>query len=142
MIVEKYVVNTCIIDNNPVYVYGFKKIINLKGLSNHITHFSNGNEAIMHLKNPVNANNLPDVIFLDISMPVMDGWEFMKEYAEIKSQLGKKISIYMISSSIDASDIDRAKKIPDVIDYIFKPVDVNKLKEIFNSLRGISPAVS
>lgn len=95
----------------------------------------------MHLKNPVNANNLPDVIFLDVRMPVMDGWEFMKEFAEIKSQLGKKISIYMISSSIDASDIDRAKKIPDVIDYIFKPVDVNRLEEIFSNLRGI-PAVS
>jgi CheY-like chemotaxis protein len=141
MIVEKYSVNVCIIDNNPVYVYGFKKIISLRSLSKHITHFCNGKEAIMHLKNPVNANNLPDVIFLDVRMPVMDGWEFMKEFAEIKSQLGKKISIYMISSSIDASDIDRAKKIPDVIDYIFKPVDVNRLEEIFSNLRGI-PAVS
>jgi CheY-like chemotaxis protein len=116
MIVEKYSVNACIIDNNPVYVYGFKKIISLKGLSKHITHFNNGNEAIVYLKDPLNANNLPDVIFLDVRMPVMDGW--------------------------DASDIDRAKKIPDVADYIFKPVEVNRLKEIFNNLRGINPAVS
>jgi CheY-like chemotaxis protein len=142
MIVEKYSVNACIIDNNPVYVYGFKKIISLKGLSKHITHFNNGNEAIVYLKDPLNANNLPDVIFLDVRMPVMDGWEFMKEFAEIKPQLGKKIAIYMISSSSDASDIDRAKKIPDVADYIFKPVEVNRLKEIFNNLRGINPAVS
>lgn len=140
MVGEKYSVNACIIDNNPVYAYGFKKIISSKGLSKHITHFSDGNEAITHFKNPVNAHNLPDIIFLDVSMPVMDGWEFMKEFAEIKSQLGKKISIYMVSSSIDAIDIDRAKKIPDVIDYIFKPVEIDRLKEIFKSLRGI-PAV-
>jgi CheY-like chemotaxis protein len=75
MIVEKIPVNACIIDNNKTYVYGFKKNNNHKKLSSQVTNFSNGSEAIAYLKNPLNANNLPDLIFLDIDMPVMDGWD-------------------------------------------------------------------
>ena len=136
MIVEKIPVNACIIDNDKTYVYGFKKLITIKKLSSEVTNFSNGSEAIAHLINPLNANNLPDLIFLDISMPIMDGWEFMKEFAEIKSQLGKKISIYMLSSSTDRWDIDRAKNISDVTGYISKPVDMCRLTEIFNSIHN------
>lgn len=135
MIVEKSDVSACIIDNDPIYVYGFKKQIDLKGLSSQITNFSNGSHAISWLKDPLNAANLPDVIFLDINMPLMDGWEFMKEFAEIKSQLGKKISIYMLSSSTNLNDIHRAKNIVDVADYMLKPVNGQQLTEIFGRLQ-------
>lgn len=138
MIVPAPLVNACIIDNNKIYAYGFKKLLSIKDLSNQITHFSNGSEAIAHLKDPGNAYNLPDIIFLDLSMPVMDGWEFMKEFEEIKSQLGKKIFVYILSSSIDSHDVDRAKSIPSVSGYIFKPVDVPRLQEIFKNLQGIA----
>ena len=138
MIISSPPVNACIIDNNEIYVYGFKKLLSIKDLSNRVTDFSNGNEAIRHLKDPDNAHNLPDIIFLDISMPVMDGWEFMKEFEEIKSQLGKKISVYILSASIDSHDIDRAKNIASISDYIFKPVDVHRLQEIFKDLHGIA----
>jgi CheY-like chemotaxis protein len=138
MIIPTSAVNTCIIDNNKIYAYGFKKLLSIKDLSNQVTHFDNGSEAIAHLRDPDNAQNLPDIIFLDLSMPVMDGWEFMKEFEEIKSQLGKKISVYILSSSIDSHDIDRAKNIPSISDYIFKPVDVQRLQEIFKDLRGIA----
>jgi len=138
MIIPAPAVNAYIIDNNKIYVYGFKKLLSIKDLSNQVTHFNNGSEAIAHLRDPDNAQNLPDIIFLDLSMPVMDGWEFMKEFEEIKSQLGKKISVYILSSSIDSHDIDRAKNIPSISDYIFKPVDVQRLEEIFKDLRGIA----
>jgi CheY-like chemotaxis protein len=138
MIVPSPAVNACIIDNNNIYVYGFKKLLSIKDLSKQVTHFSNGSEAITHLKDPGNAHNLPDIIFLDISMPVMDGWEFMKEFEEIKSQLGKKISVYILSASIDSHDIDRAKNISSISDYIFKPIDFEQLKEIFKGLQGVA----
>ena len=138
MIIPSSAVNACIIDNSKIYVYGFKKLLSIKDLSNRVTDFSNGNEAIRHLKDPGNACNLPDIIFLDINMPVMDGWEFLKEFEEIKSQLGKKISVYILSASIDSHDIDRAKNITSISDYIFKPVDVQLLQEIFKDLQGIA----
>lgn len=122
----------CLIDDDQIYTFGFKKLINLKGFNSKVINFRDGEQAIMWIKTRLNSALLPDVIFLDINMPNMDGWEFMKEFAEIKSQLGKKITIYMLSSSIDLNDIYRAKNILDVEDYIFKPVNGHQLIEILN----------
>lgn len=122
----------CLIDDDQIYTFGFKKLINLKGFNSKVINFRDGEQAIMWIKTRLNSALLPDVIFLDINMPNMDGWEFMKEFAEIKSQLGKKITIYMLSSSIDLNDIYRAKNILDVEDYIFKPVNGHQLTEILN----------
>ena len=93
--------------------------------------FYNGKEAIDFLINPENQNQLPDIIFLDINMPVMDGWGFMESFVKIKPQLGKKITIYMVSSSINQDDINRAKGISDVTDYVIKPISQDTLVELF-----------
>ncbi|MDN3581289.1 response regulator [Mucilaginibacter flavus] len=136
MAAEKDEVRICLIDDDQTFTFGFKKLINLKGLSSSLLSFNNGDQAFQWLKNPFNRRQLPDVIFLDINMPVMDGWEFMREFAELKSQLGKKIAIYVLSSSIDLNDIYRAKKIADINDYIFKPVNEFQLSEIVNCLQN------
>jgi YesN/AraC family two-component response regulator len=135
MTAEQGPVGVCLIDDDQVYTFGFKKLINLKGLNSRVINFSDGYQAITWLTNSLNNHNLPDVIFLDINMPNMDGWDFMREFAEIKSQLGKKITIYMLSSSIDLNDIYRAKKIADVADYIFKPINEYQLNAIFSVFR-------
>lgn len=121
----------CVIDDDKIYVYGLKKLINIKQLCSNLIEFPNGKEAIDFLANPENINSLPDIIFLDINMPVMDGWDFMESYAKIKPQLGKKIIVYMVSSSINDDDILRAKKISDISDYVIKPVNADKLIELF-----------
>jgi CheY-like chemotaxis protein len=90
MNVEKDAVRVCLIDDDQIYAFGFKTLIKLKGLNSQVANISDGSKAITWLKNSLNRDNLPDVIFLDINMPVMDGWEFMHEFAEIKPQLGKK----------------------------------------------------
>ncbi|OCX52458.1 transcriptional regulator [Mucilaginibacter sp. PPCGB 2223] len=122
----------CVIDDDKIYVYGLKKLISIKQLCPNLIEFENGKLAIDFLANPENQATLPDIIFLDINMPVMDGWDFMDNYVKIKPQLGKKITVYMISSSISNEDIDRAKSISDVSDYLIKPVSPNKLIELFN----------
>jgi len=122
----------CVIDDDKIYVYGLKKLISIKQLCPNLLEFPNGKEAIDFLINPENHNALPDIIFLDINMPVMDGWDFMDQFVQIKSQLGKKITVYMVSSSINDDDINRAKNISDISDYIVKPVSPAKLVELFN----------
>ncbi len=121
----------CVIDDDKIYIYGLKKLISIKELSPNLIEFYNGKEAIDFLTDPQNLNELPDIIFLDINMPVMDGWGFMESFVKIKPQLGKKITIYMVSSSINDDDIQRAKQITDVTDYVIKPISPDTLVELF-----------
>jgi CheY-like chemotaxis protein len=86
------------------------------------------------LDNLYNDVELPDIIFLDIDMPIMDGFQFMEEYVKIKPKLGKKITIYMVSSSVDPVDIERARKISEITDYIVKPITQNQLTDIIQEL--------
>ena len=131
MTIIKPINTVCVVDDDKIYVYGLKKLITLKQLCPNLIEFPNGKEAIDFLMDPENAEKLPDVIFLDINMPIMDGWDFMENFSQIKPHLGKKITVYMVSSSINQEDIDRAKKISDVTDYVVKPVTHDKLLELF-----------
>jgi CheY-like chemotaxis protein len=121
----------CVIDDDKIYIYGLKKLISIKQLSPNLMEFYNGKEAIDFLTDPDNLDTLPDIIFLDINMPVMDGWGFMESFVKIKPQLGKKITIYMVSSSINDEDIQRAKTISDITDYVIKPISPDTLVELF-----------
>jgi CheY-like chemotaxis protein len=77
-------------------------------------------------------DRLPDIIFLDINMPVMDGWEFLNEFIKIKNNFEKKITLYVVSSSIDPRDLERAKSINLVTDYLIKPIELKKFEKIFD----------
>ena len=133
----KKVESVCIIDDDLIYQFLAKEEIEYTNMVNNIMFFNNGEKALQFIKNTLNNNEidiLPDIIFLDINMPVMDGWEFLEAYAQIKPKVGKKIIIYMVSSSTDIRDLDRAKSISEVSDYIIKPVSGSQLKSIFTSL--------
>lgn len=123
----------CIVDDDQIYVYGFKKLIALKNINLELIDFKNATEAFDFISDSSNAGALPDVIFLDINMPGMDGWEFMDNYKKVKSQLPKPIAIYMVSSSINNHDINRAKSIPEVTDYIVKPISAELLVNLLGS---------
>jgi len=77
------------------------------------------------------AENIPEIIFLDLNMPVMDGWEFLERFTKIKNKLGKVITLYVVSSSINPLDVDRAKSLTSVHDYLIKPVNISELENIF-----------
>jgi CheY-like chemotaxis protein len=81
-----------------------------------------------------NAAQLPEIILLDLNMPVMDGWEFLEEFTLLKPRLEKKITIYVVSSSIAPSDIQRAEAINEVTDYIVKPITTEKLLDMLKNL--------
>jgi CheY-like chemotaxis protein len=134
MIAKQNPANTWIVDDDSIYVYGLKKLIGITRVDTLLSHFINGLEAVNALKSIKEDHLLPDIILLDINMPVMDGWEFMNEFAKLKPQMRKNITVYIMSSSLDLNDLLRAKNISEITDYIFKPVRVNHLKEIFDKL--------
>ena len=77
----------------------------------------------------------PDIIFLDINMPVMDGWEFLEAYRAIEEKLPDTISIYLVSSSVDKNDIMRSRQFKYVTDYLVKPVYKEKFSQVLLSVQ-------
>ncbi len=131
----------CIVDDDIIYQYLAKEEIEDTNLVNSIMFFDDGEDAIAYINDSVIKSNpslLPDVIFLDVNMPRMDGWDFLIAFTELKPAIEKKIIIYMVSSSIDNRDLDRAKSISEVTDYIIKPISPNQLESILRKLLAVN----
>lgn len=124
-----------LVDDDEIIVYLTKRIIAQTNLVELINVFGNGKDAIDYLKeNLNNPDLLPEIIFLDLFMPIMDGWGFLDEYIKIKPKIGKPTTIYIITSSVTAEDIIKAKSYRVVTDYIIKPIDKQNFIEILEKL--------
>ena len=120
-----------LVDDDDIFVFLTTKIIEQTNLVDLIKVFGNGLDAINFLKeNKNNVDALPDIILLDLSMPIMNGWQFLEEYNKLNPTIGKKITIYICSSSISPDDITRAKTISEVSDFIIKPITKDKLIDL------------
>lgn len=92
-----------IIDDDPIILFGIKKLLHRSVECDRIYEFKNGKPALKALLHQIEHGGLiPDVIFLDINMPIMDGWEFLNEF--VKLPIEKKVIINIITSSIDPCD--------------------------------------
>jgi CheY-like chemotaxis protein len=121
----------CIIDDDKIYRFTTEKYIKMLKLANHVTTFSDGEEALEYLKeNALEDKNLPDIILLDVNMPIMDGWDFAKEFAKLKPRPVKAITLYMVTSSIDERDRKKAEKINAIHDFIIKPISEEQLVQL------------
>lgn len=124
-----------LIDDDDIFVFLTKKVVEQTNLVDLIKVFGNGLDAINFLKeNRYDVDVLPEIILLDLSMPIMNGWQFLEEYTKLNPTIGKKITIYICSSSISHDDITRAKAINEVSDYIIKPITKNKLIDVIKKL--------
>ncbi len=120
-----------LVDDDEVFVFLTKKLIEQARTVHLLNVFENGLDALNFLRdNKNNAELLPDIILLDLSMPILNGWQFLEEYAKLYPTIGKKILIYVCSSSISSHDINRAKSINEVSDYVIKPITIDKLREL------------
>jgi CheY-like chemotaxis protein len=119
----------CIIDDDPIFVFGAKKIMQFAHFCNSFMVYHNGEEAINGLKSIILAKEkLPDIILLDLNMPIMDGWQFLDEFTQIPAE--HEITIYIVTSSIDPEDINRAKSYNRVTNYLVKPISIEGLRKI------------
>ncbi len=122
----------CIIDDDKIHHFTIEKTIQLQGLSKHIISFDNGYDALSFFHENLECPEiLPDIIFLDLNMPVINGWQFLQQFAVLKSHIQKKIKIYIVSSSVIESEINRAIALEDVTGYIEKPFKPSALSGIF-----------
>ena len=127
---------TYIIDDDKLSIKLMSMLISKNKFCEEIISFFNPQIALESLKeNCHNPQYLPDVILLDLNMPILDGWQFLDEF--ILLPLKKEISIFIVTSSIDPSDIEMAKKYDMVKTYIMKPITAKKL-EAASELIGIT----
>ncbi len=94
---------------------------------------SNGKRALdllLEIKNQ-DINLLPDYIFLDITMPVMNAWEFLEQYNNLNIDPSGKCKIYILTSSIYEDDIRKSASYTIIKDYIIKPLDIHKIRKVF-----------
>jgi CheY-like chemotaxis protein len=92
---------------------------------------SNGKEALEFFTTQQSLNNeaqsLPELVLLDLNMPVINGWEFLAGFAENFQQFHHKVQIVILSSSFDPEEEKRARKNPMVLDFIHKSLSVESL---------------
>jgi CheY-like chemotaxis protein len=118
-----------LIEDDATFVFITKKIISKANFTGELKVFGNGQEGINY------SELLPEVIFLDLAMPIMDGWGFLEEYMLLLPKLKRNITIYIVSSSVSPHDVERARNISIVSDFIVKPISQELFLEIIKSLQ-------
>ncbi len=127
----KKIGNLWIIDDDPMASFYIKRLAELGELANIITIHDKASGAMDYLvEHKASIEHLPDIILLDIYMPQMDGWSFLKAFEEIQDEFVKLIDIYIISSSDHLLDINKASSLPYVKAFLQKPVTLEVLKNL------------
>jgi len=121
--------NVMVIDDNRIDLYIASRMITQNNFGKNVMQYSSALEALKFLReNQENLSELPDVIFLDIYMPVMSGFEFMDEYDKLTAPLKNNCKVFIISSSLDEQDITRANNDENIVAMKEKPITKEFLK--------------
>jgi CheY-like chemotaxis protein len=123
-----------IIDDDDLFIMITRNNIRKSGIPFIIEDFKNGIDSLSVLKERVlSRENLPDIILLDLNMPMLDGWEFLDELQLMPEEARRNIKVYICTSSIDPKDMKRSEAISDVRAFLEKPVNTEVILKIVGS---------
>jgi CheY-like chemotaxis protein len=128
--------NVMLVDDNEIDNLINQKMIEAAEICDNIFLHSGAKGALEFLKNIEKLNSkgedgyLPDLIFLDIDMPLMDGFQFLDEFEKLSDNVKNHCKIVMLTSSLNPQDMSKAKKNKFVIKYLNKPLTQDSLKKI------------
>jgi CheY-like chemotaxis protein len=118
-----------IIDDSELDRFIIEKFIKHTNFANEIIMCSTGNAALAYLTSIADLSQLPSIIFLDINMPVMTGFDFLEEYDKLPENT-KRQNIIMLSSSINQDEIKKATSNPYVLKFMGKPIIKDALENL------------
>ncbi|WP_339707531.1 response regulator [uncultured Kriegella sp.] len=127
----KKVKTVCIIDDDEIAIFCLKKSMKQIAYCDNLVIFNDGITALKHFKRLAkNKEKSPSIIFLDINMPEMSGWHFLKELIKIPGNEAGKDGIYVMSSSLDIADISKVHNNSLATRFLPKPVNSTLLLDI------------
>lgn len=130
---RKHFERILLIDDDIVSNYINEIALQEMDFSSQIHVSENGKEALLYLNQSYanGTNSAPDLIFLDLNMPVMDGFQFLEEFEKLPLKKREMTSIILLTSSNAPSDLAKARQF-NVDGYIVKPLCKKKVEQVFN----------
>jgi CheY-like chemotaxis protein len=120
--------NVLLVDDDAICNLISRKMLEYAGMATEIHTAANGREAIDYFNHTVD-NSLPDMVLLDLNMPVMDGFGFLEAFRKLTRTSLNKIKIVIVTSSEDSKDLQKARSMG-VNYYLTKPITVDKLNTV------------
>lgn len=122
-----------IIDDDPIHHKMINLLIQLSGLEIEATSFFQAADGLSYILENNEIEALPDLILLDLSMPVVSGWGFLELFEEMSSRLIKPVDVIILTSSINSDDKQKASNYNCVKGFFSKPMTESMLKDIISS---------
>ncbi len=120
-----------LVDDDFIFREAAGILIKASGLSENIHHFENGLQAYEALVSLCETpNELPEILLLDINMPVMNGWELLEELQEADQAIRNQVQIHILTSSIAPGDLNLSKEYAFINGYVTKPLTKADLKKM------------
>ncbi len=129
-------ITVMLIDDNRIDLFIHNAFIKQMNIAHAVLEYSFAKDAITFLQNS-ESSNWPELILLDIHMPIMNGFDFLDEYLVLPENSRNKCKIVIVSSSLDTGDRQKAKSNPLVIDLFEKPLNREKLLELLKQQKVI-----
>ncbi len=125
----KKVKKILLVDDSSATNFFNKVMIQKTGYVEEVLVAQNGKEALDYIQSEI----LPEVIFLDINMPVMDGWEFLSAYERLSSEFKKSVIVLMIGAELAYTDKMKAENIPEIVKFSPKHLTKDLIIEVIET---------
>lgn len=120
-----------LIDDDEIFNFVHRKQIMRFNIEKEIVDYTSPLNALAYLKN-ISLDKLPDVILLDINMPELNGFEFVERIVKERPEIEDKLNIFVVTSSLNPTDYQQAKKFDCIKGYYNKPIDLEKIMNTVN----------
>ncbi|QSE99358.1 response regulator [Fulvivirga lutea] len=118
-----------LIDDNEIDIFINQKVLEFNDFASEIVNIQAAQQAIDSLNNAT-KEDVPDVIFLDLNMPIIDGFKFLFEFSKMDDIVRNNTKIIVLTSSDNARDKEKVAANPDVVAFVSKPLTDKKLAEL------------
>lgn len=132
-----------LIDDDPIFIMICKRYMDICSFADEIIACENGQKGLDWVKNCLaSGDQLPDFIFLDINMPVMNGWDFLEEVSPLFPDFNTPFYLIILSSTVNQADFEKSKKFPIIKEFFTKPITLEMFIELKNRwLESNSPKI-